>query len=75
MVAEKIGSTIFSGELTCLLGGNGVEKSTLLKTLSAFQPKLAGEIFIQGKEIGVYKEKELAKVISVVLTEKLDIKI
>ncbi|MCC8096462.1 MAG: ABC transporter ATP-binding protein [Tannerellaceae bacterium] len=74
VVAEKIGSTIFSGELTCLLGGNGVGKSTLLKTLSAFQPKLAGEIFIQGKEIGAYKEKELAKVISVVLTERLDIK-
>jgi len=74
VVAGQIRSTIFSGELTCLLGGNGVGKSTLLRTLSAFQPKLSGEIFIQGKEIGSYKEKELARVVSVVLTERLDIK-
>ena len=49
-------------------------KSTLLRTLSAFQPKLSGEIRIQGKEIGSYTDKQLSKVISVVLTEKCDIR-
>jgi iron complex transport system ATP-binding protein len=39
-VAEGIDGTIRSGELTCLLGANGVGKSTLLRTLSAFQPKI-----------------------------------
>ena len=53
---------------------NGVGKSTLLRTLSAFQPKLSGEIRIQGKEIGSYTDKQLSKVISVVLTEKCDIR-
>ena len=47
-VATDINATIRQGELTCLLGANGVGKSTLLRTLSAFQPKLGGEIFIEG---------------------------
>lgn len=74
VVAEHISSTIFSGELTCLLGANGIGKSTLLRTLTAFQPKLSGNIFIHGKEIKKYSEKELATRVSVVLTEKFEIK-
>lgn len=73
-VAESITSSIFSGELTCLLGANGIGKSTLLRTLSAFQPKLSGSIYIRGKEIKEYSEKEFATLASVVLTEKFDIK-
>lgn len=73
-VAENITSSIFSGELTCLLGANGIGKSTLLRTLSAFQPKLSGSIYIRGKEIKEYSEKEFATLASVVLTEKFDIK-
>ena len=38
VVADGICAGINSGELTCLLGANGVGKSTLLRTLSAFQP-------------------------------------
>lgn len=73
-VAENINSTIFSGELTCLLGANGIGKSTLMRTITAFQPKLFGNIYIKGKEIEDYTEKELATLVSVVLTEKFDIK-
>ncbi|MBO7417697.1 MAG: ABC transporter ATP-binding protein [Bacteroidaceae bacterium] len=74
VVASGITATIYSGELTCLLGANGVGKSTLLRTLSSFQPKLGGYIFITGKEIGEFSDKELSHVISVVLTEKPDIR-
>lgn len=74
IVAENINSTIFSGELTCLLGANGIGKSTLMRTITAFQPKLAGNIYIQNKEIEDYTEKELSTLVSVVLTEKFDIK-
>ena len=74
IVARNIDATINKGELTCLLGANGVGKSTLLRTLSAFQNRLDGEIIIQGKSINTYNDKELAKVISVVLTEKCDIR-
>ncbi|MDO4163691.1 MAG: ABC transporter ATP-binding protein [Bacteroides sp.] len=74
VVASGICAGINSGELTCLLGANGVGKSTLLRTLSAFQPKLSGEIRIQGKEIGEYTDKQMSRIISVVLTEKCDIR-
>ena len=74
VVIDGINSTIFSGELTCLLGANGIGKSTFLRTITAFQPKLAGDIFIQDKKIEEYTEKELATLVSVVLTEKFDIK-
>lgn len=74
VVASGICADIHSGELTCLLGANGVGKSTLLRTLSAFQSKLGGNIYIQGKEIGDYTDKQLSRVISVVLTEKCDIR-
>jgi len=74
IIADSISATIYSGELTCLLGANGVGKSTLLRTLTAFQPKLSGNIYINGEEIKNYSEKKLAKLVSVVLTEKPDIK-
>ena len=73
-VSTDITADIFGGELTCLLGANGVGKSTLLRTLSAFQPKLSGRILIMGKEIGEYADKELARVLGVVLTERTEVR-
>ena len=73
-VAPPISAVIGSGELTCLLGANGVGKSTLLRTLSAFQPKLGGEIWMAGREIGTYTNAELSRLIGVVLTEKPDVR-
>lgn len=70
VVAEGISDSIRSGELTCLLGENGAGKSTLLRTLSGFLPPLSGEISILGKPLQAYRERELATVIGVVLTEK-----
>ena len=117
-VAEGINGSIRSGELTCLLGANGVGKSTLLRTLSAFQPAIRGEILftvyslrftddytdgseglaskstvrsalplatagtqelkpstVNTKEIASLSDKELSRLIGVVLTEKPDVRI
>ena len=73
-VATGIDGTIKSGELTCLLGANGVGKSTLLKTLSSFQPKTGGEILLEGRELSEYSDKQLSRLIGVVLTEKPDVR-
>lgn len=73
-MAEGIDASVFGGELTCLLGANGIGKSTLMRTLCGFQPKLAGKIFILGKEISDFSEKELARTLSVVLTEKTTVR-
>ena len=88
-VAEGISGSILSGQLTCLLGSNGVGKSTLLRTLSAFQPKTGGEVLFRGvrseesgvrnydqevREISTLSDKELSRMIGVVLTEKPDVR-
>ena len=67
-VVSHINASIAQGELTCLLGSNGVGKSTLLRTLSAFQPKLSGSI------IDTLTDKQLSRLIGVVLTEKPDVR-
>ena len=74
VVAHDINATIYGGELTCLLGPNGAGKSTLLRTLSAFLPPVSGDIIIMGRNLHDYSDKELAKVIGVVLTEKTDLR-
>lgn len=71
VVAEGLNTELRSCELTCLLGRNGAGKSTLLKTLSAFQPPLSGDIIIEGKSIDDYSENELARIIGVVLTDRI----
>ena len=73
-VVSDINATLNSGRLTCLLGRNGVGKSTLLRTLAGFIPPIAGEIYIQGTPLERLSYHELAEKISVVLTERMDIR-
>lgn len=74
LIAKHINATLNSNELTCLLGANGAGKSTLLRTLSSFLPKIEGEIHILNKEIEAYTDKELSRLVSVVLTERCDLR-
>ena len=80
VVAEGLQAAVCSGELTCLLGANGIGKSTLLRTLSAFQPALSGEVLINTSltshlsPLTSLSDKELSRLIGVVLTEKPDIR-
>jgi iron complex transport system ATP-binding protein len=73
VVAKGLSAPIYSGQLTCLLGRNGVGKSTLLRTLSAFQPPLDGSIMVDGRNLSSFTAKELARTIGVVLTERPDV--
>lgn len=74
VVAEDINASLYQGELTCLIGPNGIGKSTLLRTLAAFQPPLAGSILLNdGKQLlSHYTPQEIARLISIVLTNKTD---
>lgn len=73
VVFENINASIYSGQMTCLIGENGIGKSTLLRTLSAFQPPLSGTVSLKGKDIQALSPQERAKTISMVLTDKPDI--
>lgn len=69
-VHEQLSFELRAGELTSLLGANGAGKSTLLRTLSASQPALRGELWLQGRPLSDYSEKERSQTIGVVLTDK-----
>lgn len=69
-VHEHLSFGLYPGELTSLLGANGTGKSTLLRTLSASQPSLAGDLQLLGKPLQQYSEKERSRTIGVVLTDK-----
>ncbi|MBR1933316.1 MAG: ABC transporter ATP-binding protein [Prevotella sp.] len=79
-VVSSISQSICQGELTCLLGANGVGKSTLLRTLSAFQPALGGEILIAAQPstpsspLSSFSDRQLSRLIGVVLTEKPEVR-
>lgn len=72
-VVTDINVEIKSGELTCLIGPNGIGKSTLLKTLTGFLPKLGGRLLLDGRDIDLLSQHERAKYISIVLTYKTDV--
>lgn len=80
VVAQGLNAAINSGELTCLLGCNGVGKSTLLRTLSSFQPALGGDVMLYNdatsglSPLTSYTDKELSRMIGIVLTEKPDVR-
>lgn len=62
-----------AGELVCLIGPNGSGKSTLLRTLSGLQKPLIGNILIDGNDASKLSQKEKSLLISLVLTERVDI--
>ncbi len=57
--------------MAAIVGINGIGKSTLLRTIGRVQPKLAGKILMNGKELESYALLALASKISVVLTEPI----
>lgn len=70
IVHSNVNLTLYSGEVTCLLGLNGAGKSTLLRTLCGFQPPLKGNVMLRDKTLAEYSQSEFAREVGVVLTEK-----
>lgn len=73
VVTCGISASLRSGELTCLLGPNGVGKSTLLKTLSSFLPPLDGDITLLGRPLRSYSNTARSRLIGVVLTDRVSL--
>ncbi len=70
-IAENLNLTFEEGKLISLVGGNGIGKSTLLRTITGIQKPLAGTVVLKEKEINNYESLALAQNLSLVLTEKL----
>lgn len=71
VIASNINIELHSGELIGLVGANGIGKSTLLRTLTNVQPTLNGSVLINNKPLEQYNNLELAKALSLVLTESI----
>jgi len=69
---QNISTEVGNGELIALLGPNGAGKSTLLKTLLGIIPALDGDIYYDGRNINQMSKKEIATLIAVVLTDKIE---
>lgn len=74
VVAQGVSFNLLQGELTAIVGVNGIGKSTLLRTIGSVQKKLAGNILIEGEELSTFTTQILATKISLVLTEALSTK-
>ncbi|PBI80626.1 MULTISPECIES: ATP-binding cassette domain-containing protein [Rahnella] len=61
IVARDLSVSIPQGKLTVIIGPNACGKSTLLRTLSRLMQPQSGAVFLDGKLIGDYGTRDVAK--------------
>jgi iron complex transport system ATP-binding protein len=65
-VVNDISVNVESGEILCLLGPNGVGKTTFFKTILGFLKLQGGEILLNGENVRNWNRAKLAKAIGYV---------
>ncbi len=73
IVQSDLNLSVDAGELVCLIGPNGSGKSTLLRTITGLQVAISGNTYIHNKQVQQIALKERAKLIALVLTDKIDV--
>ena len=59
------------GCVLTLIGPNGAGKSTILKTITRQLAAVSGTVYIDGRELSQWPQKELARQLAVVLTDRI----
>ena len=76
VIAGPLDCQLRGRELVCVIGRNGLGKSTFLRTLAGLQPPLSGDVRWQDGDSTVscrsLGKDEMARIFSVVLTEQPD---
>lgn len=65
-IVPDLSFNLKAGELICILGPNGVGKTTLFKTILGFLPRQGGQVLIDGIDIKNLSRKKLAQKIAYV---------
>lgn len=72
-IVKDISAVVMPNELICLIGRNGQGKSTLIKTLCKLLAPISGNVAINSNNLFKLSDNEFSKLISVVLTSKINI--
>jgi iron complex transport system ATP-binding protein len=72
-VLERVTLSVAQGELVCVLGPNGIGKSTLMRTLGRMQAPLWGSVELGGRPLESLSASDLAQRLGVVLTERVTV--
>lgn len=70
-IVSHITLELGKGEILTLIGPNGAGKSTILKTVTQNLKPLKGTIYLDGNDLAKVTNREKAKQMSVVLTERI----
>lgn len=70
-IINDISFEVRQGEILTLIGPNGAGKSTVLKAISGYLEKICGTVVIDGKSSDEISSQEMAKKLSVMLTERI----
>lgn len=65
-ILKNINFEVETGRICCLLGPNGVGKSTLFKTILTLIKPMNGQILVDGQDISKWKPKQISKVLGYV---------
>lgn len=71
-IHKNINVELYESQFICLIGPNGIGKSTFLKTVSNVIPAISGEVKLQENNLSSLNNKDLSKLISLVLTDHID---
>jgi len=71
-ICTKLDFRLERGEAWGLLGGNGIGKTTLLNTLAGLHAPVKGEVLIEGRTIGNWKRKDLARKLGMLFQDSID---
>lgn len=66
MVLQNVSLSMEAGELWCVLGANGVGKSTLFKTLLGLLKPMGGAVLVDGRPVEQWSRAEFARRVSYV---------
>ena len=72
VILKDVNLNLRAGELACLMGPNGIGKSTLIRTLAGLQSPLCGTVLLNGLPIHKQSRYERARQLSVVLTDRVN---